>query len=93
MPANISELASVTTPTTFSGLIVFFISIVNTLIPLLFAAAFLVIIWKVIDAWVIHPDDGSKVEEGKTIVITGVVVMVVMLSVWGILNILIKSII
>lgn len=88
-----SNLAAAVTPTSLSGLVAFFIGIINTIIPLIIAAAFLVIIWKIIDAWVIHPDDSSKVEEGKTIAITGVFVMVIMLSVWGILNLLVKSLI
>ena len=79
------------TPDTFSELVAFFLGLINQIIPLIFAFAFLFIIWKLIDAWVIHPDDGSRREEGKTIIITGVIVLVIMLSIWGILNMLINS--
>lgn len=79
------------TPTTFAGLVAFFLRLINQIIPLIFAIAFLFIMWKLIDAWIIHPDDGSKREEGKTIIMTGVIVLVIMLSAWGILNLLIKS--
>lgn len=81
----------VRTPTTFSELVAFFLGLINQIIPLIFALAFLFIIWKLIDAWVIHPDDGGRREEGKTIIITGVIVLVIMLSAWGILNLLINS--
>ncbi len=82
---------AVVTPTTFSGLVKFFLDIINQIIPLIFGLAFLFIMWKLIDAWIIHADDGSKREEGKTIIITGVIVMVIMLSAWGILNLMIRS--
>lgn len=81
----------VTTPSTFSELVAFFLGLINQIVPLIFALAFLFIIWKLIDAWIIHPDDGSRREEGKTIIITGVIVLVLMVSVWGILNLLINS--
>jgi hypothetical protein len=79
------------TPSTFADLVGFFLGLINQIIPLIFAFAFLFIAWKLIDAWIIHPDDGSKREEGKTIIITGVIVLVIMLSGWGILNLLIQS--
>jgi hypothetical protein len=87
----VSGAAPVTTPTTFSGLVAFFLGLINQVIPLIFGIAFLFIMWKLIDAWILHPDDGSKREEGKTIIITGVIVMVIMLSGWGILNLMINS--
>jgi hypothetical protein len=87
----VSGAAPVVTPTTFSGLVAFFLGLINQVIPLIFGIAFLFIMWKLIDAWILHPDDGSKREEGKTIIITGVIVMVIMLSGWGILNLMINS--
>lgn len=81
----------VTTPTTFAELVAFFLGLINQIVPVIFALAFLFIMWKLIDAWIIHPDDGSRREEGKTIIITGVIVLVIMLSIWGILNLLIAS--
>ena len=77
-----------TTPTTFSELVDFFIGFVNILITALFALAFLVLIWKIIDAWVIHADDEKKRAEGKSLALTAVIVFVVMLSIWGILRLL-----
>lgn len=86
-------LNPVTTPTTFAGLVAFFLSIINQIIPLIIGFAFLFIMWKLIDAWILHADDSGKGEEGKSIIITGVIVMVLMLSGWGILNLLISSLI
>jgi hypothetical protein len=76
------------TPTDFGGLVSFFLEFVNIAITVLFALAFLVLIWKVIDAWIIHADDPSKREEGATMAITAVLVLIVMVSIWGILALL-----
>jgi ABC-type branched-subunit amino acid transport system permease subunit len=73
-----------TTPTTFKGLVNFIISFINVLIPALFGVLFLYILWKIIDAWVLHADDESKREEGRRLVITAVLVFVLMISTWGI---------
>ncbi len=86
-------MTPVTTPTTFAGLVDFFLGLINQIIPLIIGLAFLFIVWKLIDAWILHADDPGKIEEGRTIVITGVVVMVFMLSIWGILNILKHSLV
>lgn len=75
-------------PTDFKELVNFFLGFVNIGITVLFALAFLVLLWKVIDAWVIHADDPSKREEGTTMAITAVIVMTVMVSIWGILALL-----
>jgi hypothetical protein len=84
-------MTPVTTPTTFAELVSFFLGLVNMIIPLLMGVAFVYVLWKLIDAWIIHADDASKVEEGRTIAMTGVVVFVIMVSIWGILNILRNS--
>jgi hypothetical protein len=75
-------------PDTFSGLVNFVIEFLNLGITVLFGLAFLTLLWQLVDAWIIHADDGSKREEGRTIAITAVLVMVVMVSIWGILALL-----
>ena len=76
------------TPSDFKGLVNFFLEFVNIGITVLFALAFLVLLWKIIDAWIIHADDPSKREEGTTMALTAVLVMIVMVSIWGILALL-----
>lgn len=78
----------INTPTTFAELVAFFLNLINQIIPLLMGAVFVYLMWKLIDAWIIHADDATKVEEGRTIIFTGVVVFVIMVSIWGILSIL-----
>jgi len=75
----------------FGDLVAKFISIITLLIPLIFALTLLIVIWKVIDAWIIHGGDESKVEDGKNTIIVGIIALVVMSGIWGILSILQSS--
>lgn len=76
------------TPTDFNSLVVFFLEFIELLIVLVFAVTFIVIIWKVIDAWIIHADNEDKRAEGQSVALTGVLVLVVMAGIWGILALL-----
>lgn len=73
-------------PQTFQQLVAFFLDFINYLIPFLLGLIFLYVIWKLIDAWVIHADDTKKQEEGKSYAIVGVIVFVLMLSTWGLVS-------
>ncbi len=75
----------------FSDLVNAFIGIIMLLIPLIFAVTMLFIVWRVIDAWIIHGGDESKVEEGKHTILVGILALVVMSGIWGILRILQNS--
>ena len=79
-------------PTTFAQLVDVFLGLINLLIQLIFSVAFLVIVWKIVDAWVINAGDESKRAEGKATAVVGVIVLVVLVSVWGILTLLRTSI-
>ena len=81
-----------TTPTTFQELVSFIVGFINILIPALFGVLFLYIVWKIIDAWVLHAGDQSKREEGKRLVVTAVLVLVLMISTWGIVAMIKNSI-
>lgn len=76
------------TITDYGSLVNWIIGLINILIPAMFALVFVWIIWKIIDAWVIHAGDPGKREEGQRLAVTAVVVMVVAVSVWGIVNLL-----
>lgn len=75
-------------PRNFSELVGVFIDILSLVIPLLFGLALLVIVWRIVDAWILHAGDIKKIDEGKQYALWGVVVLVVMSSVWAILRIL-----
>jgi hypothetical protein len=80
-----------TTPTNFAELISFFIGFINYFIILLIGLTFIVVIWKLIDAWIIHVDNDTKRKEGMAVAGTAAVVMAIMLSIWGILALLQNS--
>lgn len=75
----------------FSDLVATFIEMISLLIPLIFGLTFLLIAWKVIDAWIINGGDESKVEEGKQTIFVGIIALVVMSGIWGILAVLQSS--
>lgn len=79
------------TPTTFSGLVDFIVNIINILIPAIFGIVFLYLVFKIIDAWIIHAGDEKKLEEGKRLMTTAVIVFVLMVSTWGIVTLLKNS--
>lgn len=75
-------------PTTFRELVEVILNLINIIIPAIFALVFIVIVWKIIDAWVIHGGDSNKREEGKQLVLVGVVVFVLMVVTWGVIALL-----
>lgn len=69
-----------------------FLGFIELLVPFVFSLALLVIVWKIIDAWVINAGDVKKVEEGRQYAIWGVVVLVVMSTVWAIVRLIRSSV-
>lgn len=80
-----SPLIATAQPTTFVDFVDLLIGIINTAIPVLFGVVFLYLTWKVFDSWVLNAGDESKREEGKQYALTAVVVLVLMISAWGII--------
>jgi len=76
------------TPTTFAELVEFFLGFINVFIALIFILAFIVIVWKLIDGWIIHPDQEEKRKNGRTLALTAIIVLAIMASLWGILALL-----
>ena len=79
-------------PSNFAELVGVFIDILSLVIPFLFGLSLLVIIWKVIDAWIINGGDVKKIEEGRNVAVWGIIVLVIMSGIWAILRILRSSI-
>lgn len=78
-------------PDTFSELVADLIYLTSLVIPLIFTITLLVIVWKVIDAWILHAGDTTKIDEGKQTVRIGIIALVVMSGIWGILALLRSS--
>jgi len=75
-----------------------FIGLLNTVVvPTIFALAFLVFIWGVIKYFFLNPTGVSSFgerggyEEGKQFILWGIVGMVVLLSVWGFVNLMLST--
>ena len=65
---------------------------INTfIVPVIFALAFAFFIWGVASRFFFHGDDETKREEGKKFILWGILGMVVMFSVWGLVNILLST--
>ncbi len=80
--------ASVTAPKNFKGFVAIITDIIGTLIVLIFALTFLAFMWGLIKSWIIGGGDIEKVDEGRKILITGIIALVIMSSIWGILYML-----
>ncbi|OGG41635.1 hypothetical protein A2837_00620 [Candidatus Kaiserbacteria bacterium RIFCSPHIGHO2_01_FULL_46_22] len=75
-------------PKNFSELVGLIIGIIEPVISLLFAVALLVIVWKLIDAWIINPGDTKKLEEGRQYAIWGIIGLVIMSTIWAIVRLI-----
>lgn len=68
------------------------IAFINTfLVPLIFALAFIVFIWGVFQYFIAGGHDEEKREGGKSLMLYGLVGFFVMVSVWGLVNILVGT--
>jgi hypothetical protein len=78
-------------PTDFKGVVALFLGLIDTVIYLVFAATILVLVWGVLRAWVLGGGDAHKVDAGKKLVLIGIITLVIMTSIWGILQVLRNS--
>jgi len=60
----------------------------ETLIPLVFALALIVFIWGLFQSFIIGGANEEKRAEGKQLMMWGIIAFAVMVSVWGLVNIL-----
>lgn len=71
---------------TYFGGIVTFIN--GTLVPIIFAIAFLAFLWGVVKYFILGGGDEDKRKEGKQLMLYAIIGFVLMISVWGIVNLL-----
>ncbi len=76
---------------TYSGLVGEVISLINIIIPAIFAVVFVYFIWKMIDSWILHAGDPGKITEGKQYAVGAVIAFLVMISAWGIVSMIQNS--
>lgn len=70
----------------FLGNIVLFIN--QTLVPLIFALAFLLFLWGVFKYFFWGGGDEAKREEGRQLMLWAIIGFLLMVSIWGIVNVL-----
>lgn len=70
----------------FVGNINLFIN--QRLVPLIFAIAFLVFLWGVFKYFILGGGDEGKREEGRQLMLYAIIGFVLMVSIWGIVNLL-----
>ena len=63
----------------------------QTLVPLVFALALIVFIWGLFQSFILGGTDPEAREKGKGLMLWGIVAFFVMVSVWGLVNILTGS--
>ena len=77
---------------TFANWVNGIIGALNTIVvPIIFALAFISFLWGVVNYFFLHPGDESKRAEGRQFVLWGLLGMVVLFSVWGVVNILLST--
>lgn len=84
-------LAALAAPRTFNDLVNnYIIKLVNdSIIPLIFTLAFIVFIWGVF-RYFFFPTEANKTA-GRDLIVWGLLGMFVMISVWGLVNVVIKT--
>ncbi|MEJ0053408.1 MAG: hypothetical protein WDN10_01620 [bacterium] len=63
----------------------------NVLVPVLFAVAFIVFIWGAFQVFIIGANDEDAKEKGKKLMLYGLIGFFVMVSIWGLVNILVGT--
>ncbi len=78
--------------TEVSALLLNFVLFINgTLVPFVFAIAFLVFIWGVAKYFILSGASEEGKEQGRQLMIWGIIGFFVMVAVWGIVNLLVDS--
>lgn len=68
------------------------IGVLNVVVaPLIFAFAFAAFIWGVVNYFFLHGSNETKREEGRQFILWGILGMVVLVSVFGFVNILLSA--
>lgn len=75
-----------------SGIAITIINIINgALVPLLFAVSFIMFLYGVAKAYILSPGDEEAVKSGHKIILWGLIGFAVMISVWGLVNVVVNT--
>jgi len=59
----------------------------NVAVPLLFAISFIVFLYGIANAYILHPGDEAAVKSGHKLLLWGLIGFAVMISIWGLVNV------
>lgn len=59
----------------------------SVLVPLIFAVAFIVFLYGIAKAYIFSSSEPEEVKKGHTLILWGLVAFAVMISIWGLVNI------
>lgn len=77
---------------TFKEFVDSIVGLLNTaVVPVIFALAFLSLIWGVLKYFVFNANNETKREEGRRFILWGLVGMAVLFSVWGLVALLLST--
>ncbi len=86
-------VSSAQTITNITGVGNFVINTINNvLVPVIFAVAFIVFVWGAFEAFILGANSEEVKEKGKNLMLWGLIGFFVMVSVWGLVNILTGSV-
>lgn len=73
---------------TIAGILNFFsCTLINSVVPLLFTLAVVAFIWGIIQ-YFLNPENEEARKKGKSFMIWGIIALFVMISMWGLVNVL-----
>lgn len=64
----------------------------NVIVPVLFAVAFIVFLWGAFNTFILGANSDDVKEKGKSLMLYGLIGFFVMVSIWGLVNILVGTI-
>ena len=74
------------------GIAITVINIINgVLVPLLFAVSFIMFLYGIAKAYILSPGDEEAIKSGHKILLWGLIGFAVMLSVWGLVNVVVNT--
>jgi uncharacterized membrane protein YqjE len=75
-------------PTTYEDFVLLILEIIDLLLLAIFSFAFIYFVWKMVDCWILNAGDEQKRESGRKYAIAAVLMFALMVSAWGIVQML-----
>lgn len=75
-------------PGNFRDLVGEFLSVINVLVPFVIGLTVVVFMWKIAQLWIFNSGNEESIQKGKQTALWGIIVLVLMFTIWGILALL-----